>query len=194
MMNYIWSAIIIFSVISSFVFNTGNQLSSGIISSGNTAVDLCITLLGTFCLWNGLMNIAEKSGLTKLLSKFMSPVICRLFKSVNKDSNSLEPICLNITSNLLGLSNAATPIGIEAMKRMSENNKGHSYPNNDMVLFVILNTAALRIIPTTVAAIRTSHNSENPLEIVLPSILVSLCALTVGIIMAKITERLFKND
>lgn len=194
MMNYIWSAIILFSVVSSIVFHTGNQLSSGIISSGNTAVDLCITLLGTFCLWNGLMNIAEKSGLTKLISKFMSPVICRIFKSVNKNSNSLEPICLNITSNLLGLSNAATPIGIEAMKRMSENNKNCNYPTNDMVLFVVLNTAALRIIPTTVAAIRTSNNSENPLEIVLPSILVSLCALTVGIIMAKITERFFKND
>lgn len=194
MMNYIWAILIIFSVIASFFLGTSAELSSGIITSGNTAVDLCITLLGTFCLWNGLMNIAEKSGLTKLLSKFMSPIIYRLFKGMKKDDPALQPICMNITSNLLGLSNAATPIGIEAMKRLAEKNKGKSTPNNNMVLFVVMNSAALRLIPSTVAAIRAENGSQNALEIVLPSIITSIIALTVGIIMTKITERFFKHD
>ncbi len=194
MMNYIWAVLIIFSVIASFSLGTSAELSSGIITSGNTAVDLCITLLGTFCLWNGLMHIAEKSGLTKVISKIMSPIICKLFKGMKKDDSALEPICLNITSNLLGLSNAATPIGIEAMKRLSENNKYKNSPSNNMVLFVVLNSAALRLMPSTVAAIRAVNGSQNALEIVLPSIFTSIIALTVGITMTKITERFFKHD
>lgn len=194
MMNYIWAVLIIFSVIASFFLGTSTELSSGIITSGNTAVDLCITLLGTFCLWNGLMNIAEKSGLTKIISKIMSPIICRLFKGMRQDDPALQPICLNITSNLLGLSNAATPIGIEAMKRLSANNNGKTTPSNNMVLFVVMNSAALRLIPSTVAAIRAENGSKNALEIVLPAIITSIIALTVGITMTKITERLFKYD
>ncbi len=194
MMNYIWAALIIFSVIASFFLGTSTELSSGIITSGNTAVDLCVTLLGTFCLWNGLMNIAEKSGLTKVFSKIMSPIICRLFKGMKKDDVALQPICLNITSNLLGLSNAATPIGIEAMKRLKENNKDKITPSNNMVLFVVMNSSALRLIPSTVAAIRAKNGSENALEIVLPSIITSIIALAIGIIMTKLTERLFKYD
>lgn len=194
MMNYIWAVLIIFSTVTSFFLSTTQELSSGIITSGNTAVDLCITLLGTFCLWNGLMNIAEKSGLTRIISKIMSPIICKLFKGMKKDDSALEPICLNITSNLLGLSNAATPIGIEAMKRLAENNSGKTTPNNNMVLFVVMNSAALRLIPSTVAAIRAENMSENPLEIVLPSIATSFISLTVGITIAKITERFFKYE
>lgn len=194
MMNYIWAIMIIFSVIASFFLGTSTELSSGIITSGNTAVDLCITLLGTFCLWNGLMNIAEKSGLTKVFSRIMSPIICKLFRGMKKDNPALQPICLNITSNLLGLSNAATPIGIEAMKRLAENNKGKTTPSNNMVLFVVMNSAALRLIPSTIAALRANHGSDNPLEIVLPSIITSIIALTVGITMTKITERFFRYD
>lgn len=194
MMNYIWAIMITFSVISSFFLGTSSNLSSGIITSGNTAVDLCITLLGTFCLWNGIMNIAEKSGLTKIISKIMSPIICKIFKGIKKDDPILQPICLNITSNLLGISNAATPIGIEAMKRLAAKNKDKNSPSNNMVLFVVINSAALRLIPSTVAAIRAENGSNNPLEIVLPSIITSVIALTVGIIMTKITERLFKYD
>ncbi len=194
MMNYIWAVLIIFSVISSFMLGTSSALSNGIITSGSTAVDLCITLLGTFCLWNGLMNIAEKSSLTKTISKFMSPIICKLFKDMKMDDEAIQPICLNITANLFGLSNAATPIGIEAMKRLAENNQNKTTPNNNMVLFVVMNSAALRLIPSTVATIRAENGSKNSLEIVLPSIITSAIALAVGITMTKITERFFKND
>lgn len=194
MMNYIWAVLIIFSVIASFFLGTSTELSSGIITSGNTAVDLCITLLGTFCLWNGLMNIAEKSGLTQVISKIMSPIICKLFKGMKKNDPAMQPICLNITSNLLGLSNAATPIGIEAMKRLAEKNNGKLSPNNNMVLFVVMNSAALRLIPSSVAAIRAENGSQNALEIVLPSIITSIVALTAGITMTKFTERFFRYD
>lgn len=194
MMNYIWIAIIFFSVISAIFNGTANELSNGIITSGNTAVELCLSLLGTFCLWNGLMNVAEKSGLSKAFSKLSAPLLCKLFKGLDKNSEAILPISLNITSNLLGLSNAATPIGIDAMKKLSKENDGKNSPSNNMVLFVVMNSAALRLIPSTVAAIRANHGSENPLEILLPSVITSICALTVGITMTKLLERFFKHD
>lgn len=194
MMNYIWIVIIFFSIIISLFNGTINEVSNSILTSGNTAVELCFSLLGTFCLWNGIMNIAEKSGLSQILSKIMSPILCKLFKGLDKNSDAIMPISLNITSNLLGLSNAATPIGIEAMKKLSKDNKNEEIASNNMVLFVVMNSAALRLIPTTVAAIRSNHNSMNPFEIIFPSIITSICALTVGITMTKILERFFKYD
>lgn len=140
------------------------------------------------------MNVAEKSGLSKAFAKFLSPVLCRIFKGIKHDDQALLPISLNISSNLLGLSNAATPLGIEAMKRLAESSKNKTVPDNNMVLFVVMNTAALRLIPTTVAALRAKHQSENPLEIILPSIITSVTALTIGILTAKIFERIFKYD
>ena len=193
-MNYIWTFLIVFSLISAIYCGNIGELSSGIINSGNTAVNLCMSLLGTFCLWNGIMNVAEKSGLSKAFAKFLSPVLCRIFKGIKHDDEALLPISLNISSNLLGLSNAATPLGIEAMKRLAESNKNKTVPDNNMVLFVVMNTAALRLIPTTVAALRAKHQSENPLEIILPSIITSVTALTIGILTAKIFERIFKYD
>ena len=194
MMNYIWIVIIFFSIIISLFNGTTSEVSNSILTSGNTAVELCFSLLGTFCLWNGIMNIAEKSGLSQLLSKIMSPILCKLFKGFDKNSDAIMPISLNITSNLLCLSNAATPIGIEAMKKLSKDNKNKEIASNNMVLFVVMNSAALRLIPTTVAAIRSNHNSMNPFEIIFPSIITSICALTVGITMTKILERFFKYD
>ena len=194
MMNYIWTFLIVFSLISAIYYGNMGELSSGVINSGNTAVNLCISLLGTFCLWNGIMNVAEKSGLSKAFAKFLSPVLCRIFKGIKHDDQALLPISLNISSNLLGLSNAATPLGIEAMKRLAESNKNKTVPDNNMVLFVVMNTAALRLIPTTVAALRAKHQSENPLEIILPSIITSVTALTIGMLTAKIFERIFKYD
>ncbi len=194
MMNYIWISIIFFSIIISLFNGTINEVSNSILTSGNTAVELCFSLLGTFCLWNGVMNVAEKSGLSQILSKIMSPILCKLFKGLGRNSDAIMPISLNITSNLLGLSNAATPIGIEAMKKLSKDNAKKEIASNNMVLFVVMNSAALRLIPTTVAAIRSNHNSINPLEIILPSIITSVCALTVGITMVKILERFFKYE
>ncbi len=194
MMNYIWISIIIFSVISAIFNNTASELTNGIITSGNTAVNLCFSLLGTFCLWNGIMNIAEKSGLSNYFSKLLAPLLCKLFKGLKKDSPAILPISLNITSNLLGLSNAATPIGIEAMKKLANENKGKITPSNNMVLFVVMNSAALRLIPSTVAGIRANHGSANPLEILIPSIITSVCSLTVGIFMTKILEKFFKYE
>ena len=192
MMNYIWVVIIFFSIFFSLFNGTISEVSNSILTSGNTAVDLCFSLLGTFCLWNGLMNIIEKSKLSNILSKIMSPILCKLFKGLDKNSEAIAPISLNITSNMLGLSNAATPLGIEGMKRLA--NESKDSPNNNMVLFVVLNSAALRLIPTTIAAIRSNYNSANPLEIIIPSIITSFFSLTVGITTAKLLERLFKYD
>lgn len=140
------------------------------------------------------MNIAEKSGLTQSMSRIISPLLRKIFKNLDNNDPAILPITLNITANMLGLSNAATPMGIEAMKKLAEKNEGKTTPSNNMVLFVVMNSAALRIIPSTVANIRANSGSENPLEILLPSVLSSVCALTLGITMTKITERFFKHE
>lgn len=176
---------IIFSFICAVIKGNSAELSTAVINSGNTAVNLGLSLLGTFCLWNGLMAVAEKSGITNALGKLMAPLLCKIFKGLKKDDEALTPISLNITSNLLGLSNAATPLGIEAMKRLAEKNQNKETADNNMILFVVMNSAALRLIPTTVGAIRTAHGSENPMEIIVPSVLCSICSLTVGISLAK---------
>lgn len=183
-----------FSLLAAVYFGNLNELSTGIITSGNRAVELCITLLGSFCLWNGIMNVAEKADLTRYISKIMSPVLRKLFKGMKRDDDALLPISLNVTANLMGLSNAATPMGIEAMKRLAENNENKTAASNNMVLFVVMNSAALRIVPSTVANLRANHGSKEPLEILLPSVISSLCALTVGITMTKLTSRFFKNE
>lgn len=133
------------------------------------------------------MNIAEKSGLTSFLSNLLSPVFKILFPKSKKETQNA--ISMNITANLLGLGNAATPLGIEAMKRLSYENGNSEISSNNMVTFVVLNTAALRILPTTIALLRQEHGASNPFDIFLPSILTSVCALSVGLIMTRFLGR-----
>lgn len=188
MMNYIWVFFILFSFISAILTGNTQQLSNGILSSGSAAVTLVISLLGAFVFWSGLMNICEKSGLTSVISNMLSPVLNKLFPNSGKETK--KAISMNITANLLGIGNAATPLGIEAMKRLSQEDHQSSVANNSMVLFVVMNTAAMRIIPTTVAYLRQEYGSKSPMEIFIPAILTSACALSVGIISVKLAERI----
>ncbi|NMP38263.1 MAG: spore maturation protein A [Clostridiales bacterium] len=189
MINYIWSGMIILSFICSVIFGNTSALSESIISSGSNAVTLCFKLLGMLCLWGGLMNIAEKSGLTKLISRLLSPVLCRLMPSLKTNSSALSAVSMNVTANLFGLGNAATPLGLEAMRRMQGNNLLPEYATDDMVVFVVLNSAALRIIPTTVAMLRSEYGATQPMDIMPPTWLSSACALTVGITLSLILRK-----
>ena len=188
MMNYLWVVFLVFSFVSAILTGNMAKLSNGITESGETAVSLIITLLGSFTPWGGIMNIAEKSGITDKVSFVLSPVLKRLFFSSSDDTR--KAISMNITANLLGLGNAATPLGIEAMKRLSRENGGGTVAGNNMVLFVVMNTAAMRILPTTVALLRQEYGSENPMEIFIPAMLTSICALAVGITAVKLAERI----
>ncbi|HOA33351.1 MAG: spore maturation protein A [Clostridiales bacterium] len=189
MISYVWLSLIVFSFIAAIINGTFYELSASIISSGTDAVQLCIKLLGMLCLWSGLMNIAEKSGLTNLISKLFSPLFSLLFPRLKNNKHIMGPVSMNITANLLGLGNAATPLGIEAMKRMKEVSPLDRTASNEMIRFVVLNTAAIHIFPTTVAVLRQSYGSANPFDIVIPAWISSMVTLSCGLLMTRLLER-----
>ena len=193
MMNYVWVIMIIFSLIAAFITDNMSELSSTLITSGNDAIELALKLSGVICLWGGLMSIAEKSGLTKIICKILKPVLKLLFPKLN-DENAKNAIAMNITANLLGLGNAATPLGLEAMNRLKEHSLIKNTATDEMVRFVVLNTASLQLIPTTIALLRFEYGSKNPMEILLPSLITSFLSIIVGIALTFLLKRFFKYE
>lgn len=177
---------VVFSVITSFFFSSGAQLSSAVISSAGDAVNLCIRLCGTICLWSGISEIAEKSGLTEIICRLLAPILKLVFPNMSMKSETAKAISMNVTANLLGLGNAATPLGIEAMRRLQNENGGSDKASHDMIKFVVMNCAAFHLIPTTVAGVRRDYLSAAPFEIMPATWLTSAAALSVGLISAKI--------
>lgn len=189
MLNYIWGAILLISIICGVFTGKTAQLSQGALNGAQEAIELLLTMCGMMCLWSGLMAIAERGGITALLAKIFSPVLGRLFPQYKEDEKACSAICSNVTANLLGLGNAATPLGIEAMRRMQLKNPEQERANDSMVMFVVLNTASIQLIPTTIAVLRQSHGAGAPFDI-LPCVWVSsVFALAVGITMAKLLQK-----
>ncbi len=190
MMNYIWAAIFAFSLIASLITNNTAELSKAILSGANDAVSISLKLLGTLMLWNGIMEIVTCSGLNKKVEKILSPLMKLLFPTY-KNTAAGASICANITANLLGLGNAATPLGIEAMRRMKEYS-GEEYPDNEMVRFVVINSAALTLIPATAASLREAAGSSSPFSIIIPVWLTGTTALIFGLIAEKLFSKRWK--
>lgn len=191
MMNYIWPLMIIFSLFCALATGNIDKLSSSIIGSSTDAISLIIKVTGIISLWNGVVAIAEKSNLTKTLCKALHPLLRLIFPSL-RDEGARELIAMNMTANLLGLDNAATPLGLEAMKRLQNANKNKTIADDNMVRFVVINTACLHLVPTTVALLRGEYGSKSPTEILLPALLTSIFSLSVGLIMTNILKRVFK--
>lgn len=191
MMSYIWPLMIVFSFFAAIATKNLGNLSSSIISGGTEAVNLAIRLMGMICLWNGLIHIAEKSGLTRRLCGILSPFLKILFPRL-KDEKTREAIAMNMTANILGLDNAATPLGLKAMNRLQKLNSNKDIATNEMVRFVVINTACIHIVPTTVALLRQEHGSASPTDILLPALCTSLCAICVGLLMTTLLKKVFK--
>ncbi len=190
MIGYIWAGMVVFSVISSFFSSSSGDLSKAIISAASDAVNLCIRLGGTICLWGGLMEIAENSGLTSAVCKLLSPFLKLVFPKMNMKSQTAKAISMNVTANLLGLGNAATPLGLEAMRHLQQENGNRDRASGDMIKFVVMNSAAFHLIPTTVAALRQDYGSANPFDIMPASWISSAAALTVGLTVASLLIKL----
>lgn len=191
MMNYVWVIITVFSFFCAIATGNMSSLSSAVISGGTEAISLVIKLSGIICFWNGLMEIAEKSGLTNIICKMLKPLLKLLFPRLN-DEKAKNAISMNLTANLLGLGNAATPLGLEAMKRLQENSLKKDTATDEMVRFVVLNSAAIHLVPTTVALLRHEYGSNNPMEILLPSVITSLLSVSIGVFMTFILRKAFK--
>lgn len=186
MLNKIWPIFIIISFIYAFFSGNIDKVNSGIFESTKSAVELSLTFLGTMCLWNGIMQIAYKSKLINRIVKILNPIIKRIFPEIKKDEKIKKEVSMNIIANIFGMGNAATPLGIKAMTSMQEVNTKKDTLSDSMMMFIVINTASLQIIPTTVIAIRTSLNSSNPTSIVVPVWVATIFSIIAGICITKI--------
>lgn len=194
MMNYVFPVMIIFSFVCAVITGRMSELSASVVEGGSNAVELLFRLVAMLCLWGGVMEIADSSGITKGISKMLSPLMKLIFPSLRKEKDALEAISMNVTANVLGLGNAATPLGLEAMRRLQQINPDTSRASDEMVVFVVMNTAAMHIIPTTVATLRGQYGSVSPMSILPASFLTSFCALTVAILCAKLGNRFIRGE
>ncbi|MGN0486842.1 MAG: nucleoside recognition domain-containing protein [Acutalibacteraceae bacterium] len=193
MMNYVFPILLVLSFAAAAVQGRMGELSAAVIQSGQDAVSLLLRLASMLCLWGGVMEIAEKSGITRMMAKLLSPLLKLIFPSLRKEKYAMEAISMNVTANILGLGNAATPLGLEAMRRLQEINGEKSTASDEMIVFVVMNTAAMHIIPTTVATLRGQYGSADPMEIMPASILTSVCALTIAVVVAKLGNVLYRR-
>lgn len=194
MLNIVWPIFIIISF--SYAIFSGNLegLNSSIFKSTEDAINLTLSLLGTICLWNGVMQIASKTSIIDKLVKSLNPIIKILFPEIKNNEKIKKEISMNMIANILGLGNAATPLGLKAMKSMQKENKNKNVLSDSMMVFIVINTASIQIIPTTVIAIRNSLGSNNPTLIVFPVWIATICAAVVAILATKLLIKLTKKE
>ncbi len=183
--KFFFSAVLI-SIVSGIANGKMREVSNAVLKSSLDAAELSLELMGSLCFWSGIMEVAEQSGFANLVKKALNPLLSLVFPGIKKEKKAMDAISMNITANLLGLGNAATPLGIAAMKELHRLSGFSDSATKEMVCFVVMNTASLQLIPTTVASIRLESGAENPMDI-LPAVwFVSLCSLIIGIAAAKI--------
>ena len=185
MLNILWPAFIIISFIYAFFSGNIENVSNGIFDSLESVVNLSLTLLGTLCMWNGIMEIAMNTSFVEKLTNIIKPLMKFLFPNLN-NKKAYQQISMNMIANVLGLGNAATPLGLKAMKTLQEENENKDKVSNHMAMFIVLNTASLQLIPTNVIAIRTSLGSQMPSGIIFPVWIATIIAAIVGVTATKI--------
>lgn len=188
-MNKIWAGMIIISILLSIFSGDLQGLISELMSSTQGAIETVLDMLGMMCMWSGFMKIAEESGIVKSISKKVTPLVKILFPELPKDNEATGHIAMNMTANILGLGNIATPLGLKAMEKLEKYNENKDRLSNSMMMFIILNTASIQIIPTSIIALRATYNSNNPADVVLPIIIASLGSVVAGIILVKLSCR-----
>ena len=193
MLNIVLTIFIIISF--SFAIFTGNleNLNNSIFQGTNDAVNLSIGLLGTLCLWSGIMQIASQTSMVENLVKILNPLLNILFPKLKKKLKIKKENSMNKIANFLGLGNAATPLGLKAMNSMQKENTKKDTLSDSMMTFIVINTASIQLIPTTVIAIRNSLNSQNPTAIVFPTWIATIIAGISGIIVVKLLIKITKS-
>ena len=192
-MNYIFFALIAVSIVVGIFNNTLNEVVNSMLSACNIAVKISFSLIGIMAFWLGIMRIAEKSGLVQILSKLLNPIAKILFKDVKKYSPVVGDITMSVAANALGLTNAATPIGLKVMKELQDDNKNKDTATDSMCMFLGMNTAGFQIIPATVIAVLVGVGARNPSEIILPTLIVTTTSFLVAIITALIFRKIWRE-
>jgi spore maturation protein A len=186
MLNYIWFGMMLISVIAAIITGRIDAVTEAAISMSKTAVEISIGLIGIMALWLGIMKIAEESGLIRIIARGLKPITIRLFPDVPEDHPAIGSIVLNMSANMLGLGNAATPLGLKAMEELQELNPKKDTATNAMVMFLAINTSSVQIIiPATVVALMGVTTSQ----IFVPTILATLASTITAIFMARLLEK-----
>ena len=186
MLNYLWPIMIILSIIYSVFSKNVVQINSSIFESAKNTISFVLSFAGSICLWNGIMKIAENTNIIKKTTKIIKKILQKDFPETRNDDELSEKISMNIIANIMGLGNAATPLGIKAIQKLQKYNKNKDTLSNSMCFLIILNTASMQIIPTTIIAIRNSLNSQNATCVIIPIWISTICALLTAIIISKI--------
>ncbi|MDB6027463.1 MAG: Nucleoside recognition domain protein [Verrucomicrobiales bacterium] len=189
MLNYIWLGLILFAVIIGGFSGHMKELTDGAVGGAKTAVELAIGLIGIMTLWLGVMRLAEKSGLVQILARALRPIMRKLFPDVPPDHPAMGSMILNIAANMLGLSNAATPLGLRAMKDLETLNRHPGTATNAMCTFLAINTSSVQLLPITEVAILASAGSKQPTVIIGTAFLATICSNIAGISAVKLLEK-----
>jgi len=187
MINYIWAFMILFSVIVGALNGRLEDVVQAAFDGANSGVKTVFGFIGVTALWCGIMKIAEQSGLVSVFTRIIRPINRIIFPELKKEKKAMEAVSANMVANILGLANAATPLGIKAMKELDRINGNSKTASNAMCMFAVINSASIQLIPSTMIGIRASMGSAAPSEIILPVWIVSVCAALCGIILAKLS-------
>ena len=192
-MNYIFFILIAGSLIIGALNGTMNNVTNSMLQACDTAVKIAFSLIGIMAFWLGIMRIAEKAGLVKVLAKILEPIAKILFKDRGKNENVTGDIAMSVAANALGLTNAATPIGLKVMKELQEDNPDKESATDSMCMFLGMNTAGFQIIPATVIAILVGVGAKNPTEIILPTLIVTTLAFLTAILTAYVLQKIWRK-
>lgn len=178
------------SVLYGTAAGNGAQVAAAAAEGAGAAIELCLSIAGMMCLWTGVMEVMRRSGLAQGLSRLLRPVLRRLFPGAARDKETMQCLSANVSANLLGLGNAATPLGIQAAQRMAG---GKQWASDELCLLVVCNTASIQLIPTTVAAVRQAQGCQTPFDI-LPAVwLASVLSVSAGILACKLLKRIWRD-
>lgn len=192
MMTKVWVFLIAVSVIVGGIAGRADKVSMAAVSGAAGAVELILTLIGVMALWSGIMAIMSESGLSKKIAKLLKPILRPLFGRASRDEEAMEAVASNMTANLLGLANAATPMGLKAADRIYKV-VGEKRACDEVITLIVINTASLQLIPTTVAAVRASFGSPQPYDILIPVWISSFLSISAGIIAVFIFKKVWKR-
>lgn len=190
-MTILWTGMVVLSILCGLITGQTAQVAAAAVEGTQAAVQLCLSIAGMLCLWTGVMEVMRRSGLAEKLSRLLRPVLRPLFPQVARERDTMDSIAANVSANLLGLGSAATPLGLEAARRMSRSSPGVA--SDALCMLVVCNTASIQLIPTTVATVRAAAGSQNPFDI-LPAVwLASALSVGVGILACKLCARVWRD-
>ncbi|HHV63100.1 MAG TPA: spore maturation protein [Firmicutes bacterium] len=190
MVNLIWFLLIATGVVTGALSGRNEAVTRAALSGAQDAVALVFGLIGVITMWSGVMRIAEEAGLTEMIGRFVKPVAARIFPGVPQDHPAMTAIVMNIIANILGMGNAATPLGLKAMEEMQKLNKKKDEASDAMCTFLALNLSVVVLVPTTVIALRAQHGSTNPSETVGPTIFLTMCCMVLTLVADRVMRGL----